>query len=340
MKIMVTGGAGYIGSHAVRFLLDQGHFVVVLDNLSHGHLAAVDPRAFFIHGDTGYQSQLVQIFQTHNIEAVIHFAANIEVAESVADPGKYYENNVACTVQLLKAMVLGGVNKLVFSSTAAVYGNPESCPIKEDQKCQPINPYGRSKWMSEMIIQDFCTAHNLGYAILRYFNVAGAWPGGIMGEDHHPETHLIPRILASARNPNEILKIFGTDYPTPDGTCVRDYIHVVDLVRAHALALLKIQPGTGHIFNLGSEAGFSVRQVIAASEKVTLQKLKVHEEPRRPGDPATLVASSQKTREMLGWERQYPQLEDIISHAWLWHSKHPTGYQSDHKTLIDLQMRS
>lgn len=327
MKVLVTGGAGYIGSHAVKCLLNEGHTVVVLDNLSHGHLEAVDPRALFAQGNTGDYEEMRNVLRTHSIEAVMHFAANIEVGESVVDPGKYYENNVSSTIQLLRAMNSENVKKIVFSSTAAVYGNPEKYPIEEEQTCRPINPYGRSKWMSEMIIQDFCSAHQFGYAILRYFNVAGAWPDGSMGEDHHPETHLIPRILAGAKDPQETVKIFGTDYPTEDGTCVRDYIHVVDLAQAHILALQKIQTGSGHIFNLGSESGFSVRQVIAACEKVTGQKLNVKEEQRRAGDPAVLVASSKRIRDTLGWERQFPDLEQIIQHAWTWHSQHPNGYQ-------------
>lgn len=334
MNILVTGGAGYIGSHAVKSLLNEGHTVVVLDNLSHGHLEAVDPRAHFAQGNTGDYKEMCNVLRSHQIEAVMHFAANIEVGESVIDPGKYYENNVSSTIQLLRAMLSENVKKIVFSSTAAVYGNPDKYPIEENQACQPINPYGRSKWMSEMIIQDFCSAHQVGYAILRYFNVAGAWPDGSMGEDHHPESHLIPRILAAAKDSNETVKIFGTDYPTEDGTCIRDYIHVVDLAKAHILAIENIQPGKGHIFNLGSESGFSVRQVIAACEKVTGRKLNVQEEARRSGDPAVLVASSKTIRETLDWERQFPDLEQIIQHAWMWHSQHPAGYKNFPKRTL------
>lgn len=340
MKVLVTGGAGYIGSHAVKSLINEGHSVVVFDNLSKGHSQAIDPRASFVEGSTGDMSFVAKILRQYEIEAVMHFAANIEVAESVADPGKYYENNVSSTIQLLSAMRQENVRKIVFSSTAAVYGNPEKIPIQESQACNPINPYGRSKWMSEMIIQDFCHAHQFGYAILRYFNVAGAWPDGHLGEDHHPETHLIPRILAAAQDPKETVKIFGTDYRTDDGTCVRDYIHVVDLAKAHILALEKIQYGSGEIFNLGSENGFSVRQVIATCEKVIGKKIPVTEEPRRAGDPAVLVASSEKIRRLLKWDRQYPELEQIVRHAWLWHSQHPKGYEQKYSSPSEIRLTS
>lgn len=326
MNVLVTGGAGYIGSHAVRCLLDQGHQVVVYDNLVKGHVEAIDKRAAFIAGHTGNVNHLREVLRSSSIEAVLHFAAFIEVGESVIDPGKYYENNVACTVSLLNAMALEKVKKIVFSSTAAVYGNPARTPIEEADLCNPINPYGRSKLISEMIIQDFCVAHDMGYAILRYFNVAGAWPDGHMGEDHHPETHLIPKILQAAINPSQPLKIFGTDYKTKDGTCIRDYLHVVDLANAHILALANIKPGQGNIFNLGSESGFSVRDVILVCEKVTKRKLNVIEEARRPGDPDILVASSGKIRKILNWERKYPELQQIVQHAWLWHTQHPNGY--------------
>lgn len=332
MNVLVTGGAGYIGSHAVRCLLDDGHDVIVYDNLSKGHYEAIDERAVFLRGNTNDIEHLVDVMKNFDVEAVLHFAAFIEVGESVTDPGKYYENNVACTVSLLKAMVEANVKKIVFSSTAAVYGNPERFPIQENDLCSPINPYGRSKWMSEMIIQDFCRAHKIGYAVLRYFNVAGAWPDGQMGEDHHPETHLIPRILQAALT-GESVKIFGTNYPTMDGTCIRDYLHVVDLAQAHILALKNITFAEGHVFNLGSESGFSVRQVIKACEEVTGQKLNVVEEARRPGDPAVLVASSEKIRSVLGWERKYPDIKEIISHAWTWHTNYPQGYKSMEKDV-------
>lgn len=327
MKVLVTGGAGYIGSHTVRSLLDQGHEVVVYDNLSKGHRAAVDSRARFVLGDIRDTGLLLETFRAYSIEAVLHFAAFIEVGESVKLPGKYYQNNVACTIQLLNSMVEAGVRKIVFSSTAAVYGNPARTPILETENCSPINPYGRSKWMSEMIIRDFSHAHELSFAILRYFNVAGAWPDGHMGEDHEPESHLIPRILQAGIKVGESVKIFGTDYPTDDGTCIRDYLHVLDLAQAHILALENLRDGEGDVFNLGSESGFSVREVISVCEKVMGKRLNVIEESRRAGDPAVLVASSEKTRSVLGWKRKYPELEDIVKHAWLWHSQHPHGYR-------------
>ena len=327
MKVMVTGGAGYIGSHAVRELLEQGHEVVVLDNLSRGHREAIDSRATLVQGGTGDRELLRQIFGTHHPEAVMHFAADIEVGESVTDPLKYYLNNFSNAIVLLQEMQSAQILKFVFSSTAACYGNPEKTPIEETQARAPINPYGRSKMMTEMALEDLSRAAGFGYTILRYFNVAGASPDALIGEDHHPETHLIPRVLFSARE-NQPVKIFGTDYPTPDGTCVRDYIHVVDLARAHVLALKSLQPAEGRIFNLGSESGFSVREVIAACEKVTGRKLQVIEEARRAGDPAVLVASSRKIREELGWERLYPELETIVTHAWNWHLRRPKGFQS------------
>jgi UDP-glucose 4-epimerase len=325
MNVLVTGGAGYIGSHAVRELADQGHEVIVLDNFSKGHHKAVDPRAVIIEGNTGDERVLRLIFASYQIEAVMHFAADIEVGESVLDPSKYYKNNFANALVLLENMRHAHIQKMVFSSTAAVYGNPEKTPIEESQARSPINPYGRSKMMVEMAMEDFAKAYNMGYTILRYFNVAGAHPTGKIGEDHHPETHLIPRILQAARD-NDFVKIFGTDYPTHDGTCIRDYIHVVDLVRAHVLALDSIKPGQERVYNLGSENGFSVREVISACEKVTEKTLKIKEEDRRAGDPDILVASSQKIREELGWERLYPDLETIVAHAWQWHTTHPQGY--------------
>ena len=326
MNVLVTGGAGYIGSHAVRLLLDRGHAVSVLDNLSHGHLKAVDQRASFVKGDTGDRALLINLLRQKKIEAVLHFAADIEVGESVVNPGKYYQNNFSNALVLLGALVEVGVKKIVFSSTAAVYGDPEKNPIEETQSRQPINPYGKSKMMTEMAIEDFASAHGLGYAILRYFNVAGAAADASIGEDHQPESHLLPKILAAARDGSGPVRIFGTDYPTADGTCVRDYVHVVDLVSAHLLALQKIEAGKGEIYNLGSENGFSVRAVIAACEKVVGQKLSVAEEARRAGDSAVLVASSKKIREKLGWKPQYPDLETIVQHAWNWHQSHPHGY--------------
>lgn len=325
MKVLVTGGAGYIGSHAVRELLDSGHQVVVLDNLSKGHEEAIDKRAAFVRGSTQDIDLVVNKMKLHGIEAVMHFAADIEVSESVTDPCKYYQNNFSNSLMLLEAMNICGVKKIVFSSTAAVYGNPEKTPVSETGLRNPINPYGRSKMMMEMALEDASCAYGIGYTILRYFNVAGASPDSTIGEDHSPESHLIPRILTAAREGTAV-KIFGTDYPTQDGTCIRDYVHVVDLVRAHILALEKIEPGKGNIYNLGSEKGFSVREVIAACERVTGRKIVIEESERRTGDPAVLIASSLKIKEELGWERKYPDMETIVAHAWNWHSSHPKGY--------------
>jgi len=333
MRVLVTGGAGYIGSHAVRELINSGHQVTVLDNISKGHEEAVDPRATLIHGNTGNLDLLIQRLHAHQIEAVMHFAADIEVGESVTDPYKYYKNNFANSLTLLHAMISAGVKKLVFSSTAAVYGNPERTPIEENQRRHPINPYGRSKMMTEMAIEDFCQAHGLGFTILRYFNVAGASPDATIGEDHNPESHLIPRILQAARDEGEV-KIFGTDYDTKDGTCIRDYVHVVDLARAHVLAIQELNDGDQNIYNIGSETGFTVKEVISACEKVVGKKINVIESQRRAGDPAVLVASSGKIRTELNWKPLYPGIQTIVQHAWHWHSTHPQGYSGPFEMQI------
>ncbi len=341
MKVLVTGGAGYIGSHAVRELLDAGHNVVVLDNLSKGHEEAIDERAAFIRASTQDIDLVVNKLKLHEIEAVMHFAADIEVGESVTDPYKYYQNNFANSLFLLEALQICGIKKFVFSSTAAVYGDPERTPIQESDLRNPINPYGRSKMMMEMVLEDACKAYGIGYTILRYFNVAGASPDAKIGEDHTPESHLIPRILTAAREGTSV-KIFGSDYETKDGTCIRDYVHVVDLVRAHVLALEKIVHGKGNVYNLGSENGFSVREVIASCERVTGRRIVVEESQRRAGDPATLVASSRKIKEELGWERKYPDMDTIVAHAWNWHSSHPDGYiqESEKSHFILMEMAS
>jgi UDP-glucose 4-epimerase len=325
MNILVAGGAGYIGSHAVRQLLKKKHQVIVLDNLSHGYRAAVDAAACglsfqpqLIEADISDENTLTRILQENQIEAVMHFAAFIEVGESVQHPDRYYRNNVAGSFSLLNSMKNAHVQKLVFSSTAAVYGDPHEIPISESHPCSPINPYGRTKMMVELAIQDYAKAYNIGYVILRYFNVAGASPEGVIGEAHEPESHLIPRVLAAATGQSESISIFGMDYSTPDGTCVRDYIHVEDLVAAHSLALENIQRGEGSIYNLGSERGFSVKEVIESCRKVTGIAMPVVEKTRRPGDPAILIASSAKIREELGWKRQFPDLDTIVRHAWNW----------------------
>lgn len=333
MRVLVTGGAGYIGSHAIRELINSGHNVTVLDNLENGHEDAIDPRANLIIGSTGNLNLLLNRLEKNQIEAVMHFAANIEVGESVNNPYKYYQNNFSNSLTLLYALTRLGIKKIVFSSTAAVYGNPEKNPITEDQLRNPINPYGRSKMMAEMAIEDFSKAYGLGYTILRYFNVGGASPEGIIGEDHHPESHLIPRILMAANNEGEV-DIFGTDYKTHDGTCIRDYVHVVDLVRAHVLALEKMQDSVGTIYNIGSEKGFSVREVIEACELVVGKKLKINSTGRRHGDPDILVANSNKIKKELNWSPIYPDIHTIVQHAWHWHSTHPNGYLGK----IDMQI--
>ena len=325
MRVLVTGGAGYIGSHAVRELLYNGHNVTVLDNLATGHRESLSDKASFVLGDTGDFELVCRVLREHSIEAVLHFAAFIEVGESVTNPEKYYRNNFEAPVRLLKAMKACAVKKIVFSSTAAVYGNPISVPISEDHPLNPINPYGRSKMMTEQAIRESSKADGLGFAILRYFNVAGASPDGTIGEAHEPESHLIPRILQAALR-GERISIYGTDYKTPDGTCIRDYIHVVDLVTAHILALEKIVPGEGSIYNLGSENGFSVRQVIEACREVTGHALPADVHDRRPGDPDSLIASSSRIRAR-GWTPKYPDLKTIIAHAWQWHASHPRGYR-------------
>jgi UDP-glucose 4-epimerase len=318
MNIMVTGGAGYIGSHAVKKFLKSGHRVVVWDNLSHGHQAAIDPRAEFIQGDIEDLGGLSYALKENNIEAVIHFAAFIEVGESVVEPGKYFKNNFSNGLKLLGAMRNTGVQKLVFSSTAAVYGNPDVSPIPETHSTNPINPYGRSKLMMEWAIEDYARAHGIGAVALRYFNVAGASPDGTIGEAHEPESHLIPKILSAATGDAPAAAIFGTDYPTRDGSCIRDYVHVVDLADAHEKALHKIEFGQRKVYNLGSERGFSVKEVIEACRKITGKNFEVRMEARRPGDPATLVASSQKARTELGWNPEFTNIETIVTHAWQW----------------------
>ncbi len=328
MDVLVTGGAGYIGSHVVRELIARENHVTVLDNLSHGHRAAVAPEAEFVLGSTGDLEKIQQILKSRPIEAVLHFAADIEVGESVTNPAKYYRNNFVNAHNLLETVTESGVRKFVFSSTAAVYGNPVHTPIVETDTRAPINPYGRSKMMVELALEDYRAAYGIGYVILRYFNVAGAHPDGTTGEDHHPESHLIPRVLQSARD-GETVRIFGTDYATADGTCVRDYVHVMDLARAHVLALEKLQAGEARLYNIGSEKGFSVREVLAACEKITKRRLRVEEVARRPGDPASLVASSVKIREELGWKPHFPGMESIVADAWRWHTNHPNGYSDE-----------
>ncbi len=323
-SILVTGGAGYIGSHAVLALKAKGYDVVILDNLVYGHREIVENhlKAELIVGDTRDRALLDQLFQTRPISAVMHFAAYAYVGESVSNPAKYYHNNVVGTLTLLEAMQKAGINQFVFSSTCATYGIPTSVPISETHPQQPINPYGASKLMVERILQDFDTAYQLKSVIFRYFNAAGADPQGRTGEDHQPETHLIPLILLTALGKRKAIKIFGTDYPTRDGTCIRDYIHVTDLAQAHVLGLeYLLNGGSSEVFNLGNGNGFTVREMIATAKAVTQQDFTVEETARRPGDPAMLVGSSEKARQILNWQPEYADLEQIIRHAWHWHQK-------------------
>jgi UDP-glucose 4-epimerase len=319
MAILVTGGAGYIGSHAVRRLKKAGYETLVLDNLVYGHSEFAAPGELIV-GDLEDQTLLETIFSQHKIEAVMHFAAYAYVGESVQNPGKYYRNNVACTLNLLDAMVAHGVKQLIFSSTCATYGEPEEIPITETHPQRPINPYGQSKLMVEQILKDYDHAYGLRSVRLRYFNAAGADPDGGIGEDHDPETHLIPLVLDAAIGKRESVSIFGTDYDTPDGTCVRDYIHVTDLAEAHVLGLRYLQNGGAtDVFNLGNSRGFSVREVIDTARKVTGREIKVVEGGRRAGDPAELVGSAEKIKRVLGWKPQFASLEKIIETAWVWH---------------------
>ena len=319
MAILVCGGAGYIGSHVNKMLNRMGYDTVVFDNLVYGHREAVK-WGKFVRGDLKNPEEIEAVFDACPIEAVMHFAAYAYVGESVTDPEKYYFNNVACTLNLLRAMRGHGCNKIIFSSTCATYGEPERVPITEDMPQNPINPYGASKLMVERILSDYGTAYGLRSVALRYFNAAGADPEGEIGEDHDPETHLIPLVLDAASGKRPDIKVFGTDYPTRDGSCIRDYIHVEDLAKAHILALQYLQNGgASERFNLGNERGTSVLEVIEAVKKVTGRDFKVTLSDRRPGDPATLVGSSGKVKAVLGWEPQYAEIETIVEHAWKWH---------------------
>lgn len=322
--ILVTGGAGYIGSHAVLALQQAGYEVVILDNLSYGHRELVEEvlKVKLIVGDTSDRTLLEKIFSTHNIAAVMHFAAYIAVGESVTEPAKYYHNNVTGTLTLLEAMLAASIKNFVFSSTCALYGVPKFIPLTEDHPQDPISPYATTKWMVERMLADFDSAYNFKSVSFRYFNAAGAEPNGLLGEDHSPETHLIPLVLLAAMGKRDAITIYGTDYPTPDGTCVRDYIHVCDLAQAHVLGLeYLLKGGNRAVFNLGNGNGFSVREVIETAKAVTGKEIKIVESDRRPGDPPILVGSSDKVKSVLGWQPQYSDLNQIIAHAWQWHQK-------------------
>src|SRR5437867_1905875 len=321
MNVFVTGGAGYIGSICVEELVNAGHTVTVCDNLSEGHRAAVDPRAVFIQAGLADEERLVRALDEAKAEVVIHFAAHALVGESMTNPAKYFQNNVAYGLNLLNAAMAARVRKFVFSSTCATYGLPDRVPMTEDLPQRPMNPYGESKLMFERMLHWYHQIHGLEFVAFRYFNAAGA--SERFGEHHRVETHLIPNVLKVALGQTGHCEIYGTDYPTPDGTCIRDYIHIIDLAQAHILAL-----GTGKqgFYNLGNGDGYSVRQVIQMCEKVSGTKIPALEKPRRPGDPPKLVASAGKAIRELGWKPKFPRLEDIIASAWRWHKEHPKGY--------------
>lgn len=318
-NILIIGGAGYIGSHVNKLLAGSGRRTVVFDNLSCGHKKMVRWGDFF-KGDLSRKSDLLRCFKTCRISAVMHFAAFTAVGESVSDPEKFYFNNVANTINLLSAMRVSGVEKLIFSSSAAVYGKPEKAPISEGGKLLPLNPYGRTKLMMEQVMADYADAYGLEYAALRYFNAAGADPEGEIGELHEPETHLVPLAIQAAIGRRGALKVFGEDYPTPDGTCIRDYVHVWDLAQAHLLALRYLEKGNkSMVFNLGNGRGFSVLEIIRVVERVSGRKVPVVISPRRAGDPPVLVASSVRARRILRWRPRFSKIEDIVQHAWNWH---------------------
>jgi UDP-glucose 4-epimerase len=322
MKVLVVGGAGYIGSVCAELLLDQGHGVTIFDNLSEGHRRALDPRAEFVEGDLVDRQSIEKTLAKQRPDAVMHFAANALVGESMQNPSKYFRNNIANGLNLLDAIVAAGVGKMIFSSTCAIFGPPERVPIDEKTPPRPINPYGESKLAFEKILRWYGEIHGLKFVSLRYFNAAGA--SAKFGEDHRVETHLIPNVLKVALGEKPNVEIFGTDYETPDGTCIRDYIHILDLARAHILAL---NSANSDFYNLGTGGGASVREVIDSCRKVTGRKIDIVEKPRRPGDPPRLIASSEKIKRELGWKPQFQSLDAIIESAWKWHQKFPRGYE-------------
>lgn len=328
MAILVLGGAGYIGSHTVYELIDSGADVVIADNLQTGYIQAVHPKARFYKGDIRDKAFLDNLFKQEKVEAVIHFAANSLVGESMVEPLKYYDNNLCGTMVLLKSMVENGIDNIVFSSTAATYGEPESIPILETDKTEPTNTYGETKLSMEKMFKWVSKAHGLRYVSLRYFNACGAHVSGEIGEAHNPESHLIPIILQVPNGQREAVSVFGEDYNTKDGTCVRDYIHVTDLAQAHILAVNYLKKGNeSNIFNLGNGVGFTVNEVIETARKVTGHPIPAVIAPRRAGDPATLIASSEKAKKVLGWKPEHDSLEEIIASAWKWHKNHPKGFE-------------
>lgn len=327
MAILVLGGAGYIGSHTVYELIDAGRDVVIADNLETGHIEAVHPKAKFYQGDIRNREFVDSVFESEHIDGVIHFAANSLVGESMTNPLKYYDNNLCGTKVLLESMVAHGIDKIVFSSTAATYGEPERVPILETDKTEPTNCYGETKLSMEKMFKWVGKAHGLRFVSLRYFNACGAHVSGKIGEAHNPESHLIPLILQVPNGQREYISIFGDDYDTKDGTCIRDYIHVTDLAQAHILAMdYLMNGGESNIFNLGNGVGFTVKEVIDTARKVTGHPIPAKITPRRAGDPAQLIASSEKARSVLGWHPEHADLEEIIATAWNWHKHHPHGF--------------
>ena len=324
MNLLVTGGAGYIGSATAEALLAAGHAVTVYDSLASGHRQAVPAGASFIHADLADQAVLDQALAGGPFQAVLHFAASIEAGESMVDPGKYFQNNVCNSLRLIESAVRAGVRRFVLSSTAAVYASSDE-PLREDSPLGPTNVYGQTKRMVEEVLEWYRSIHGLHYASLRYFNASGALPG--RGEFHQPETHLIPLVLQAALGQREAVNIYGTDYPTPDGTCIRDYIHIRDLVSAHLLALEALSEQDRLVYNLGNGAGYSVREVVETARRVTGNRIPAVEAPARPGDAPRLVASPERIRRELGWQPQIPALDDIIASAWEWHREHPRGYE-------------
>ena len=327
MNVLVTGGAGYIGSHAVKQLVEAGHRVVTIDNLFRGHRQAVHPQAAFHKVDLADTRTLADVLRQHEVGCVMHFAALAYVGESVTDPLTYYDNNTAGAISLLRAMHQVGVKRLVFSSTCATYGEPETTPLVETMPQEPINPYGWSKLFVERILKDYAAAdREFAHVALRYFNVAGAAADGSLGEDHDPETHLIPVLLLAALGRREKVTVFGTDYATPDGTCIRDYIHVEDLCAAHITAMEALEAGDRRVYNLGIGRGYSVREVVESAKRVTGIEIPIEYGPRRPGDPAILYADSRKIQGELSWSPRYTEIDEIVASAWRWFERHPEGY--------------
>jgi UDP-glucose-4-epimerase GalE len=325
MRVLVTGGAGYVGSHAAKLLAESGHEVWIVDNLAAGHRPAVGKLPLVV-ADLLDREQIAAVIDEHQIEAVMHFAALTYVGVSVHEPAKYYQNNVAGTLTLLEAMRAAGIERIVFSSSCATYGAPQRVPIPEDHPQHPISPYGFTKFVVERVLEDYCRAYDLGYAALRYFNAAGAAADGTLGEDHDPETHLIPLVLQVALGKRDHIDIFGTDYPTPDGTCVRDYIHVDDLAAAHVSALEKLTPGTEWKLNLGTGHGASVKEVVELCREITGRDIPARAVGRREGDPPQLVADASLAQKTLDWQPRYTDIRQVIESAWAWHRAHPDGY--------------